>query len=603
MCDERAAALGSLTMTTSLEKSQIHVVFSKAIKRLQGSDKQLPQILRLKELVSKGIAVHHGGLLPILKEVVEILFARGLVKVLFATETFAIGVNMPAKTVIYNGLRKHDGVRFRDLLPGEYTQMAGRAGRRGLDTVGTVIVFMGSGKEPPPLDVLVGMMTGSATKLSSQFRLSYTMILTLLRTSELSVSDMIKRSFSEFGTQRLIGGKDISGMISKGETRLQQLKAALLQEDPITCAELEEYEHIIYSLQTQFGELALSLFNESFGKKPASLLFTAGRVVLANVPNKGICMATIKDTFSSSQVKLFCDNEEYSVALSQVVFYSNSTDPSTLLQTPVDPVKDFKVRDIDFVNRWRAACALARNLADNYIHNNPRNSELFLIQRRISDMSRKLNSARRAISDESLALFPDFKARLDLLSQLGYISKVDQIVQLKGRAASEINTCDELILTELIFDDIFGPLLPEECAAICSALVLQSRQCKDIPSLTPTLEIAKDKMLEIAARLEYMQQRLGVEIDPDYLATSVNIGLMEAVYQWARGMPFKNICSLTSLEEGSIVRCITRIEETCREVRNIAQIVGNAELFKKMETASQLIKRDIIFASSLYLNN
>jgi len=87
------------------------------------------------------------------------------------------------------------------------------------------------------------------------------------------------------------------------------------------------------------------------------------------------------------------------------------------------------------------------------------------------------------------------------------------------------------------------------------------------------------------------------------LATSVNIGLMEAVYQWARGMPFKNICSLTSLEEGSIVRCITRIEETCREVRNIAQIVGNAELFKKMETASQLIKRDIIFASSLYLNN
>jgi antiviral helicase SKI2 len=79
--------------------------------------------------------VHHGGLLPILKEMVEILFSKGIVKVLFATETFAMGVNMPARTVVFNGFRKHDGREFRDLLPGEYTQMAGRAGRRGLDKV------------------------------------------------------------------------------------------------------------------------------------------------------------------------------------------------------------------------------------------------------------------------------------------------------------------------------------------------------------------------------------------------------------------------------------------------------------------------------------
>ena len=88
----------------------------------------------------RGIGVHHGGLLPIVKEMVEILFARGWIKVLFATETFAMGVNMPARTVVFNDLGKHDGTNKRDLLPGEFTQMAGRAGRRGLDPVGTVIV-------------------------------------------------------------------------------------------------------------------------------------------------------------------------------------------------------------------------------------------------------------------------------------------------------------------------------------------------------------------------------------------------------------------------------------------------------------------------------
>ena len=79
-------------------------------------------------------------MLPILKEVVEILFTKGLVKVLFATETFAMGVNAPAKCVVFGMIRKHDGVQFRDLLPGEYTQMSGRAGRRGLDDTGMVII-------------------------------------------------------------------------------------------------------------------------------------------------------------------------------------------------------------------------------------------------------------------------------------------------------------------------------------------------------------------------------------------------------------------------------------------------------------------------------
>jgi antiviral helicase SKI2 len=125
----------------------------------------------MKDMLQRGVGVHHGGLLPIIKEMVEMLFARGLVKVsnshphppttaathqvqwprgrkpvrvlqvLFATETFAMGVNMPARCVVFDSIRKHDGSGFRDLLAGEYIQMAGRAGRRGLDNTGTVIIL------------------------------------------------------------------------------------------------------------------------------------------------------------------------------------------------------------------------------------------------------------------------------------------------------------------------------------------------------------------------------------------------------------------------------------------------------------------------------
>ncbi|KAG7291450.1 hypothetical protein NEMBOFW57_001469 [Staphylotrichum longicolle] len=148
-CEENADALSNQDFCTAQEKSAIHMIIEKSVARLKPEDRVLPQIIRLRELLSRGIAVHHGGLLPIVKELVEILFAQTLVKVLFATETFAMGLNLPTRTVVFSGYRKHDGHSFRNLLPGEYTQMAGRAGRRGLDTVGSVIIVPGGGEAPP----------------------------------------------------------------------------------------------------------------------------------------------------------------------------------------------------------------------------------------------------------------------------------------------------------------------------------------------------------------------------------------------------------------------------------------------------------------------
>lgn len=203
-CEENADALSNQDFCTAAEKSATHMIIERSMARLKPEDRVLPQIRRLRELLARGIAVHHGGLLPIVKEVVEILFAKTLVKVLFATETFAMGLNLPTRTVVFSGFRKHDGRAFRDLLPGEYTQMAGRAGRRGLDPVGSVIIVSSGTDAAPPAATLRQMILGDPTKLRSQFRLTYNMILNLLRVEALKIEEMIKRSFSENATQALL---------------------------------------------------------------------------------------------------------------------------------------------------------------------------------------------------------------------------------------------------------------------------------------------------------------------------------------------------------------------------------------------------------------
>jgi antiviral helicase SKI2 len=216
-CEENADALSNQDFCTATEKSAIHMIIEKSIARLKPEDRQLPQILRLRDMLGRGIAVHHGGLLPIVKEVVEMLFAQTLVKVLFATETFAMGLNLPTRTVVFSGYRKHDGHSFRNLLPGEYTQMAGRAGRRGLDTVGSVIIVAPGGDEAPPVTELRQMILGDASKLRSQFRLTYNMILNLLRVEALKIEEMIKRSFSEHATQQLLPEHEKAVKVSEAD--------------------------------------------------------------------------------------------------------------------------------------------------------------------------------------------------------------------------------------------------------------------------------------------------------------------------------------------------------------------------------------------------
>lgn len=194
-CDDNIYLLSNLDLNTASEKSRIHLFITKSLTALKKEDQEIPQIVHLCESLKRGIGVHHSGILPIMKEIIELLFQMSLIKVLFATETFAMGINMPARTVIFDSMRKHDGSKFRSLQAGEYIQMAGRAGRRGLDPTGTVIVLCKN--EIIDMRELQEIMQGKAQLLESKFRITYSMILSLLRKKDMRIQDFMRRSFSE----------------------------------------------------------------------------------------------------------------------------------------------------------------------------------------------------------------------------------------------------------------------------------------------------------------------------------------------------------------------------------------------------------------------
>jgi ATP-dependent RNA helicase DOB1 len=139
--------------------------------------------------------MHHGGLLPIVKEVIELLFQEGWLKVLFSTETFSMGLNMPAKTVVFTSVRKFDGENFRWIQGGEYIQMSGRAGRRGIDDKGITILMVDEKMEP---EIAKSMLKGQSDPLNSAFHLNYHMLLNSMRIEDTDPEYIIRRSLHQF---------------------------------------------------------------------------------------------------------------------------------------------------------------------------------------------------------------------------------------------------------------------------------------------------------------------------------------------------------------------------------------------------------------------
>jgi antiviral helicase SKI2 len=735
----------SLDLNTASERGAVQGFTLQTIARLSPNDAALPQVQAVCEMVKRGIGVHHGGLLPILKEMVEILFSRNLIKVLMSTETLAMGVNIQIRAVVFNSIRKHDGTEFRVLQAGEYTQMAGRAGRRGLDTVGTVIMCC-FGEVPPPIAILKNMLMGQSTMLRSQFRLTYNMILNLLRVEEMSVENMIKRSFSEFATQRALTANEYPKLLAKGQKTLEKLEEQFKakRSQMVGADDLEDYFSTCSELLASNRQL-LSFVLEA-GDNGVDNILQPGRLLLVSAsrkhgvvhapalvlkgpgsPNTGkaglgmstgkpddscVCMVLLPESYimkegtgastkkagsvgyvgsskqrhygvfeiklenillvSSTKKKIDTkvlyketggaassamsgfgggahanafagmaprggggsfdnpfagmkmkgkkndDDLGYGKKASAVSSESDVVEKAmeTLLEAeaqekesglaPMD-LRDTVKRGSE-VAVFRNHCQIMEEtvvrMRSYNAHTHPNIEQYFTILERKRSLKEKVDALNHLLSNESLQLFPDFLQRKAVLSSMGYLDE-NEAVTVKGRVACEVNTCEELIATEMVFEGILNDLEPAEIVAALSSMVYQQKSDdeefdKEMPE---TLLECCNRMKAIALDLGQVQKDHGLQIDPtEYANGALKFGLVHVVYEWALGVPFASICELTDVQEGSIVRCITRLDELCREIRNCARVVGNPTLYRKMEAASIAIKRDIVFTSSLYVS-
>uniref|UniRef100_A0A670ZRN9 SKI2 subunit of superkiller complex n=1 Tax=Pseudonaja textilis TaxID=8673 RepID=A0A670ZRN9_PSETE len=649
-CDENASMLTTVDLTTTTEKSEIHVFFQKCISRLKGTDRQLPQVLHMVDLLKRGIGVHHSGILPILKEVVEMLFSKGLVKILFATETFAMGVNMPARTVVFNSVRKHDGANFRDLVPAEYIQMAGRAGRRGLDTTGMVIILCKN--QVPEMSDLHRMMLGKPTRLQSQFRLTYTMILNLLRVEALRVEDMMRRSFSEFHTR-----KDSKVY----EHRIAQLSSILANmEMPDTSrqlGDLQEYYSVVRELQEIRERIQRRVMESMNGLKALSV----GRVIVVNNQEHKNALGVILQVSSDAANRVFstlvmCEKNSMERDLTEG--QESNPPPSAEVPLPEDllhtklflpegpcghTIKKLGPADILGITTKTLRVNAERILDDFRKRQMPRfrndppgpsaataTQELLRLAEGspeglplldpVNDLQLKdLEVVERMIQARRLEeRLPEFQCvhsplfhieswlgfffslhfwSLQVLRSLGYINE-GGAVELKGSVARQISN-HELLLTQLLLDNALTDLRPEEIVALLSCTVCQVRTQVE-PQLPSVLQKGIEHIRLVAEQIALLQRKCGLQESVEDFVEQYKFGLVEVVYEWARGMPFAEIARLTDVQEGIIVRCIQRLDETCREMRNAARVTGEPTLHAKMEAASNMIKRDIVFAASLY---
>lgn len=224
---------------------------------------ELPEYIRLVSLLQKGVGIHHSGMIPVLREIVELMISKKYIKVLFATESFAIGLDCPIKTAVFISLKKHDGGEHpRFLMSHEYTQMAGRAGRRGIDTIGNVI-HCSNLFDLPDLTTYREILGGVPQKLTSKFQIYYPMILNLLSDS-IEYEEFVKKSMLSLELESMENG--LRTQITELESDLSEKKDGFVN---LKCAIeiLQEFHDLNKSL-----EMASNKKRKEVDKKIAELI-------------------------------------------------------------------------------------------------------------------------------------------------------------------------------------------------------------------------------------------------------------------------------------------------------------------------------------------
>ena len=211
-----------LSLKNLVPRNQINEIinfYRNVVNSMPPEDREIPQVKELEEILKSGIGVHHAGLLPILKETIEVLYSRGLIKILFATTSFSIGLNMPTRTVVFTDLYKFNDSAKVILSSSEYLQMCGRAGRRGIDTIGNVYILLTELSNKNEKEEVKSMLEGKGDDVESKFRLCYRTLLSFFTRNIKDMNEFFKESFLESNMTQKIPEKIAEIEILRGKQK------------------------------------------------------------------------------------------------------------------------------------------------------------------------------------------------------------------------------------------------------------------------------------------------------------------------------------------------------------------------------------------------
>ena len=564
--------------------------------------------------LQRGIAAHHAGMLPTFKEVVEQLFAAGLIRAVFATETLALGINMPARTVVIERLDKWNGENHADLTPGEYTQLTGRAGRRGIDVEGHAVVLWHPGVDP----VAVGGLAGTRTyPLSSSFRPSYNMAVNLVgQVGRRRAEALLESSFAQFQADRAVLGlsrqvrrirqsiEQLDGTCDKGDiAEYQMLRRELSQREgdqsrrrsvarqAEAVASLEQLRRgdIVQVPSGRRAGIALVLESPGSADTPGLLVLTAGRQVkrltLADfpVPVTPIDRVRIPNWFSARSAKHRRDLA--------------STVRNRLAGHDLGPSRrEARGRSGSQQANGgggtdREIESLRRRLRQHPCHGCPDREEHARHAERRYRLEREAETLERRIASRTHVIARTFDRVCALLDELGYTD--GDAVTDEGRRLAGLYTELDLLVAECLRRGLWDGLGPPDLAACVSALTFESRRPDDVsPPRLPQGQVrgVLAEMARLSGDLREVEHGHQLsflrDLDPGFAWTA---------HAWARGRPLEQVLT-DDLTPGDFVRAVKQLIDLLDQ---IAAASGSSQVAIVAGRAIAALRRGVVAYSSV----
>lgn len=608
-CDKAVAEVGDLWLVNNDEAYQLRVQIDEFLARNPeaGRSGQIAPLYR-------GIAAHHAGILPAWKVLVEELFQQGLIKVVFATETLAAGINMPARTTVISTLSKRTDSGHRLLNPSEFLQMAGRAGRRGMDLQGHVVTvqtpFEGS-KEAAYL------ATSRPDPLVSQFTPSYGMVLNLLQTHTLEQTrELIERSFGQYmATLHLRPNYDEIAIIQEELSRLQAEIAAIDQNELAVYEKLRQRlkveRQLLKTLQEQAQEerqaqLAMMLEFAVSG----TLLSLQGANITVPVPITAVLVG--KTSVYSPTPTLVClgrDNRWY-VASSVDVVDLYAELPRVEVSPEMLPPPDLLLKPGQSKRGSEETAAVARRIPDPQaslylppevaeqlsrvtaiqaqVENHPLHklgaTAIVKREARCIELEAEIEELQSQVEQQSQRHWEEFLSLIEILQHFGCL---DQLVPTAlGQVAAAIRGENELWLGLVLASGELDNLDPHHLAASAAALVTETPRPDSKVRFDLSNEVgeALAKLRGIRRQMFQLQRRYNVAL-PIWL----EFELIALVEQWALGMEWVELCDNTTLDEGDVVRILRRTLDLLSQIPHVPHLPE--ALKRNAHRAMQLIDR------------